>query len=186
METMNPLTYIARHWWMWVLRGAAAVAFGILTFAWPAITVAVFVILFGVYALVDGVFALTAALTRHGERGHRWLLALAGLVSIAAGVVTFAYPAITALALLYLIAIWAILTGVLELGAASRWHDLLGHAWLIAVGGVASIIFGILAMVFPVAGALGIIWLIGTYAIIFGVLLMAFGLRVRRWEDRPR
>ncbi len=138
-------------------------------------------ILFGVYALIDGIFALVVALSRFAEAGHRWSLALEGVISIAAGIVTFSYPGITALALLYIIAFWAIATGVLGLAAAMRWHRLLTHSWLVAIGGILSILFGIIAIARPAAGALSVVWLIGTYAIFFGVLLMAFGLRVHEW-----
>ena len=146
---------IGRHWWAVGLRGVAALLFGILALAWPVHTLVVLVALFGAYALVDGIFALVAtvrAATRHRAWG---LLLLEGLGGIAAGIVTFAWPGITALALLYVIAAWALVTGVLEVAAAFTARAEVAPAWLIGLSGVASVIFGMLLILFPGAGALG-------------------------------
>ena len=171
---------IARHWWAVGLRGLAAILFGVLALLLPVHTLVVLVALFGAYALVDGLFALVAtvrAATRHRAWG---LLLLEGLGGIATGIVTFAWPGITALALLYVIATWAIVTGVLEVAAAFTARAEVAPAWLVGLSGVASVIFGVLLIVFPGAGALAVVWLIGVYALVFGVLLL--GLAYRLWR----
>jgi uncharacterized membrane protein HdeD (DUF308 family) len=177
------LELFSRYWWTLALRGVLAVAFGAIALIWPTITVGVLVLLFGAYALVDGLFALGTALfggrLAAGRRG--WLL-LEGVVGIAAGVVTFAWPAITALALLYLIAAWAIVTGVAEIAAAVLLRRELQGEWLLALGGVVSVLFGLYVAIWPGRGAVAVAWVIGLYAIVFGVALVALGLRLRQYH----
>jgi uncharacterized membrane protein HdeD (DUF308 family) len=172
----------SRHWWMFALRGIAAVLFGILAFAWPGITLTVLVLLFGAYALVNGVLALISAFrTRHD---HRWGLLLEGLVGIAAGLVTFFVPGLTALALVYIIAAWALVTGVLQLIAAVRLRKVIHDEWWLILSGVASLIFGILLAAMPAAGALALVWLIAAYAIVFGVLMIGLAVRLHGLGQR--
>jgi uncharacterized membrane protein HdeD (DUF308 family) len=173
----NVMGSVADHWWAFGLRGIAAIVFGILAFAWPAVTLAVLVLLFGAYALVDGVLALISAF-RTGH-DHRWLLVIEGIVGILAGVVTFALPGLTALVLVYIIAVWALITGVLELVAAVRLRRVIENEWWMIVSGIASVIFGIALLVAPGAGALALIWVIAVYAIIFGVVLLGLAFRLR-------
>jgi uncharacterized membrane protein HdeD (DUF308 family) len=179
---------LARNWWAVALRGVAAVIFGVLAFALPAITLASLVLLFGAYALVEGVFSLIAAMRRRtAEERPWWALLLEALVSIAAGIVTFVYPGITALALVYVIGAWAVVTGVLEIVTAVRLRERIrGEGWLIA-SGILSVVFGALVMVFPGAGALAMVLWIGAYAVVFGGLLIGLAFRLRRWtaEERP-
>jgi uncharacterized membrane protein HdeD (DUF308 family) len=164
------------HWWAFGLRGLAAIVFGVLAFVWPGVTLAVLVLLWGAYALVDGVLALVGAFrTTHD---HRWGLLLEGLVGVAAGALTFVWPGLTALALVYIIAAWALVTGVLELVSAVRLRRLIDNEWRLALGALASIVFGIALLVAPGAGALALVWLIGAYAIVFGVLLIALAVRL--------
>jgi uncharacterized membrane protein HdeD (DUF308 family) len=167
----------SRHWWAFVLRGVAAVVFGVLAFAWPGLTLTVLVLFWGAYALVDGVLALVSAFrTQHD---HRWGLLLEGIVGVAAGLVTFFYPGLTALVLVYIIAIWALITGALELYAAYRLRRVVrNEVWLI-LGGIASLLFGLALLVAPGAGAIALVWLIAVYAVIFGVLLIGLGVRLR-------
>jgi uncharacterized membrane protein HdeD (DUF308 family) len=172
----------ARHWWAFALRGVAAVVFGILAFAWPGLTLTVLVLFWGAYALVDGVLALIAAFRT--ENDHRWGLLLEGVVGIAAGIVTFLYPGLTALVLLYIIAAWAIITGALELYAAYRLRRVIHNELWLALGGVASLLFGIVLLAAPGAGALAVVWLIGAYAIVFGILLIALAFRLRGMTQR--
>lgn len=172
---------LARNWWVLVLRGVVAVIFGVLAFIWPFITVTVLVLFFGAYALVDGIFAVWSALTHRSEHDRWWVLLLEGLVGIAAGILTFFYPGVTALVLLYFIAIWAVLTGVLEIAAAIRLRREIEGEWLLVFSGILSVIFGIVAVIFPSTGAVAIVWLIAAYAILFGLLLITLGLRVRGW-----
>jgi uncharacterized membrane protein HdeD (DUF308 family) len=174
----------ADHWWAFALRGVAAVIFGILAFVWPGVTLAVLVLFWGAYALVDGILALVAAF-RTGQ-DHRWWLIVEGVVGIAAGVVTFLWPGLTALVLIYIIAVWALITGVLEILAAIRLRRVIENEWWMALSGVASLIFGVILLIAPGAGALALIWLIAAYAIVFGVLLLALAFRLRGLSQRAR
>jgi uncharacterized membrane protein HdeD (DUF308 family) len=170
---------LARNWWALALRGLLAIVFGLLAFALPGPTLAALVILFGAYALVDGIFALVAAVRAAEAHERWWLFVLEGIAGIAAGLITFAWPGITALVLLYLIAWWAIITGIFEIAAAIRLRkEITGELWL-ALGGAASVIFGLILLFRPGVGALAVIWLIGTYALVFGVLLVLLGFRLR-------
>jgi uncharacterized membrane protein HdeD (DUF308 family) len=172
---------LARNWWSLVIRGLVAIVFGIVTFAWPGITVGALVLLFGVYALLDGVISIVGAWK--AARAHERLgaLILEGIVGIAAAAVTAIFPGITALALVYLIAAWALVTGALEIVAAIRLRQYISHEWLLALSGAASLLFGILALLLPLAGAVAIALGIGIYALVFGILLIGLGLRLRSW-----
>ena len=165
-------------WWALVLRGIVGILFGVLAFLWPGITLTALVFLWGAYALVDGAFAIAAGIKTYGENKRWWVLLLEGILGVAAGVVAFVIPGITALVLLLLIAAWAIVTGVFEIAAAIQLRKYITGEWMLALAGVASIIFGILLCLNPSAGALAVVWLIGAYAIVFGVLLIALGLRL--------
>jgi uncharacterized membrane protein HdeD (DUF308 family) len=171
---------LSRNWWLFLLRGLAGILFGIITFIAPAISLAALVLLFGAYAFADGVLAIVAAVRRRGEA--RWgMLLLEGVAGIAVGVMTLFLPGITALTLLYLIAAWAIVTGVLELVAAVRLRKEIKGEWILALGGIASIAFGVLVALLPGAGALAIVIWIGAYALVFGVLLVVLSFRLRSW-----
>ena len=170
---------LARNWWALALRGLAAVLFGIMAFAWPGMTLGVLVLLYGAYALVDGVLAITAAVAGRTWGMPWWALLLEGVLGITIGILTFAWPGITALVLLYLIAAWAVVTGVFEVVAAIRLRREIRGEWLLALSGIISVLFGIALVINPVGGALAVVWLIGAYAIAFGVLLIALGFRLR-------
>ena len=169
---------LARNWWALVIRGIVAILFGLLALVLPGLSLTALILLFGAYAIVDGIFALVAAVMGGGMRS-RWGLLLEGIIDLAAGVVAFVWPGLTALALLYLISFWAIVTGVLEIGAAVRLRREIANEWALGIAGVLSILFGLIAIVFPGAGALSVIWLIGVYAIIFGIAFIVLGLRLR-------
>jgi uncharacterized membrane protein HdeD (DUF308 family) len=172
---------LATNWGALVIRGLAGIILGILALTWPGITLAALVFLFAAYALVDGVASLIGAV-RAMERHERWgVLVLEGIVGIAAAVVTVAWPGITALALVYVIAAWAIITGVLEIAAAIRLRHYISHEWLLVLGGIASLVFGFLLMMAPLAGALVLAIWVGVYCLVFGVMLVALGLRLRSW-----
>lgn len=173
---------VARNWWMLALRGLIAILFGLATFVWPGITLFVLVLLFGAYAFVDGIFALVAAFSDRAGKQRWWVLLLEGLAGIAAGILTFLWPGMTAFVLLYLIAAWAVVTGVLEIAAAIRLRQEIEGEWLLALGGVASIIFGILLAIWPGTGALAVVWLIGSYALVFGVVMLLLAFRLRNWS----
>ncbi len=173
---------LARNWWSLVIRGLLGMLAGIITFLWPGITFMALVFLFAAYALVDGVVNLAGAI--HAIAAHeRWgALLFEGIAGIAAAVITFFSPGITALALVLVIAVWAILTGIAEIAAAARLRRLIPGEWLLAVSGVLSIVFGVLVLAVPFAGALVISLWFGAYALIFGVALVSLGLRLRTWD----
>ena len=178
---------LARNWWLLAIRGAAAIIFGILAFVTPGITLAVLVLYFGAYALIDGIVNIVMALRKRERERSWWQLLIEGIVSVAAGVVAFVWPGITALALVYLIAAWAIVTGGFEIGAAIRMRrEIRNEGWLI-LSGMLSIVFGVLMMLAPGPGALALVLIIGAYAVVFGAMLLglAFRLRARREEMRP-
>ena len=167
---------LARNWWSLVLRGAIAILFGILAFIWPGITVLVFVALFAAYAIIDGILAIISAF----RDSRNWLaLVIEGVLGLAAGIVAILWPGITALALLYLIAAWAVVTGIFEIAAAIRLRREISNEWLLGLAGLLSIVFGIILFLFPGSGALAVVWIIASYAILFGILLIALGLRLR-------
>jgi len=173
---------LARHWWVIALRGVAAVLFGVLAFVWPGITLAVLVLLFGAYALVDGVLGIVVAV--RGGTDHRLAMGLEGVVGVLAGLAAFVYPGLTALVLLYIIAFWAILTGVLEVVAAVRLRRVITNEWGLIIGGVLSVLFGIVLIAAPGAGALAVVFLIGAYAVLFGVALLILSWGLRSHEQR--
>jgi uncharacterized membrane protein HdeD (DUF308 family) len=172
----------ARGWWLLLLRGLAAIVFGVLTLLEPGISLAVLVLFFACYALVDGVLCLWTVVAGHGRHESRWVLGLEGLLGVGVGVLTFVAPGITALVLLFYIAIWAIATGVLEIAVAIRLRREIRGEWLLVLAGVASVVFGVILMVRPGAGALALLWLIGSYAILFGLLVVGLAFRARRFQ----
>jgi uncharacterized membrane protein HdeD (DUF308 family) len=174
------LLALARNWWLFVLRGVAALLFGILTLVWPDITVAALVILFGAYAIVEGLASLMSAARHRDDRAHRGLHVLEGLLALAAGILTFIWPDVTALGLILLIGIWAVMSGIAEIVAAIQLRRVIEGEWLLALAGVLSVLAGIVILVRPGAGALGIALVIGVYAVVFGVSLIGLGLRLRR------
>ena len=173
LETMK------RGWWFLVLRGIFAVLFGVLAFVQPGITLEALVLLFGAYSLVNGVFTLALAFRAPKGMSGKGTLVFLGLLGIAAGILTFFYPGITALSLLWVIAFWAILTGIFEIVAAVKLRKELSNEKLLVLSGALSVAFGVIAILMPNAGALSIVWLIGTYATLFGVLLLTLAFRMR-------
>jgi uncharacterized membrane protein HdeD (DUF308 family) len=175
---------LARNWWSLVLRGLAAILLGIVTFAWPGITLTALVFVFGAYALLDGVLSIAGAV-RAAEAHERWgSLLIEGIAGVLAAAITVLWPPITALALIYVVAAWAIVTGIAEIFTAVRLRKYIAGEWLLVLGGVASLLFGILVALVPLAGALVIALWIGAYALVFGVLLVVLGFRLRHWEKR--
>ena len=170
---------LAQNWWLILLRGICAVIFGLLTFVLPGVTLATLVLLYGAFALVDGVTALVAAI-RGGAPAPRWWLAIVGLLGIAAGLLTFFFPGVTALVLLYFIAFWAIATGVMEIAGAIRLRKEIDNEWWLIAVGVISILFGVILVVAPGAGALGLLFTIGFFAALHGVMLIMLAFRLRK------
>jgi uncharacterized membrane protein HdeD (DUF308 family) len=173
---------LIRNWWALALRGIFGILFGLAAFLFPGITLGALIFLFGVYAAADGVFAIVAAI-RAAEHHERWrALLLEGLAGIVAGVLTFVWPALTAAVLLYLIAGWSIITGILEITAAIRLRRTIQREWLLAFNGVFSVAFGVLLIAIPVIGLLTLVWLVGGYALIFGILLLVLAFRLRKFQ----
>ena len=162
-----------------LIRGVTGVAIGILALLWPGITIAVLVGVFGAYAIVDGITNLFLGLSRNSVSGRSWATALQGALGIVAGVLTFVWPAITALVLVAFIGAWAIVTGVLEIAAAIRLRKAITGEWLLAFSGVLSVLFGILIFAFPGAGAVSIAWILGAYTAASGMVLIALAIRLR-------
>ncbi|HLY03469.1 MAG TPA: HdeD family acid-resistance protein [Candidatus Cybelea sp.] len=179
MHSLEMTGAVARNWWMWLIRGVVAILFGVLAFRWPGNTLVVIGLLFGAYALVDGVVAILA--TMHAAETHQrwWPLMLEGIAGILIAAITFYDVGITLIALYFTIAAWALITGVLEIVAAIALRAHVTNEFWLILGGTASILFGVLMVWFPLAGALTLVWLIATYAIVFGILMIAFSLRLR-------
>jgi uncharacterized membrane protein HdeD (DUF308 family) len=173
------LDLLTRRWWLVTLRGVAVILFGILAFAWPELTLLTLVLLFGAYVLIDGILGIVSGIASRRIRERWWVMILGGIASIIVGVLTFLWPGITALVLLYIIAAWALITGIFEIVFAIQIRRLISHEWLMILAGILSILFSLLLVFLPGPGALSLIWLIGTYALIFGIALVVFSLRLR-------
>jgi uncharacterized membrane protein HdeD (DUF308 family) len=171
---------LARWWWTFILRGILAIAFGVLAIFAPGLGIAVLVGLFAAWALIDGATNLVAGLRSRGRDRGWWLSILEGIVGIVAGVIALLFPVYAAEALVLIIGVWAIVTGVLEIVAAIRLREqITGELWM-GLAGLASILYGVVLFLFPGVGVLSLVWLIGGFAIVFGVFLVALGWRLRR------
>jgi uncharacterized membrane protein HdeD (DUF308 family) len=181
---MNEL--LARSWWMLVLNGIAALLFGVLALIWPALTLLVLVALFAAWAILSGVMAAVAAIrNRNADRGW-WLILLLGLVSIAAGIVAVFYPGITALFLVLLMGVNALMSGVLNIAVGVRLRKVIDGEWLLILAGIVSIVFAFAVFLFPGAGALALVWLVAFQAIVTGILLLVLGMRARKWQEAQK
>jgi uncharacterized membrane protein HdeD (DUF308 family) len=172
---------LAENWWLILLRGIAAILFGVLAFIWPGITLFTLIIFFGAYALVDGVFSIMAAI-RGGTMAPRWWLALVGVAGLATAAITFFWPGKTAFILVLFIGWWSIVKGIFEIVGAISLRKEIDNEWMLVFAGALSVAFGAVIVLFPGAGALALIWMIAVYAIIFGVVLvgLAFRLKARK------
>jgi uncharacterized membrane protein HdeD (DUF308 family) len=171
---------LARNWWVLALRGLASIVFGLAAFVLPGVTLAVMVLLFGAYALIEGILAIVAGI-RAAERHERWWpMVLEGVAGVLAGVLTFVWPAITAVILLYLIAFWALTTGILKIVSAVRVRRHVSGEWLHGLNGLVSVLFGLVLLIVPGLGLLVIVWWIAAYAVVRGVLATVLAFRLRR------
>jgi uncharacterized membrane protein HdeD (DUF308 family) len=173
------LEKIARNWWLFVLRGVIAVIFGVVALIWPEQMVQALVLVFGAFALVDGIFTVIAGIASYRYFERWWAVLLEGLAGILIGLLTFFWPNIAGRALLYVIATWALITGIFEIVAAIQLRRVISGEWALILSGLLSIVFGVLLFVFPSAGAVSVVWVIGIYAIIFGIMLIILAFRLR-------
>jgi uncharacterized membrane protein HdeD (DUF308 family) len=171
---------LSKNWWILLLRGFISVVFGVATFIWPSITLFALTILWGVYALSDGLVSLGAGLFGKGQAtSSRWWLAIAGIASIAAGVVTFMWPGMTSIVLLMFIGAWAIVVGSMQIWGAFQLRKEIDNEWLLGLSGLLSVAFGVVMFMRPNAGALATLWVIGAYAVVVGLLFMALAFKVK-------
>ncbi len=170
------LSSYARKWWMVALTGLLAIVFGITAIVFPQPTLEALVILFGAFALVNGILSLTA-----GIYARWWAPVLTGIAGIVVGVAAFVWPNITGQVLLYMIAAFAILTGIFEIVAAFEIRRVIPGEWLMVIEGLLSLVIGALMIAYPTAGAVGLAWVIGLYAIMSGIVLTALALELRDW-----
>lgn len=178
------LAFVAHRWWVVLLRGICAVVFGILAFVWPGLTLLSLVLLYGAYALVDGLLSMACGVAGSAAPRSWWVMILVGLLGVAAGMVTFLYPGITAMVLLVIIAFAAMGRGVCEIAAGIRLRkEIEGEFWLI-LGGILSLVFGVFLLLRPGVGALAVVWLIGGYAIVLGIVAMLLSFRLRALQER--
>jgi len=178
-NAMNSL--LSQSWWMLALRGVVALVFGILAFSWPGLTLLWLVALFAAYAVIAGGVSTYAALRNRRTDDDWWLVLLLGLVGLGAGVIAILHPDLTALVLVLVMGAYALLTGVLDIAIAIRLRKVIRGEWLLILAGIVSIVFGVMVFLFPAAGALALVWLIGVYAVATGVLLLAAAFRARSW-----
>jgi uncharacterized membrane protein HdeD (DUF308 family) len=173
------LSILCRHWWVFLVRGIFAVLFGLSAFFWPALTLGALVVLFGAFAFADGFFTLIAAIRGRSEIDRWWLYLLEAFAGMGVGALTFFWPGVTAVVLLMFIALWALVTGVFEIAAAIRLRKVIEGEWALGLSGVLSVLFGLILLARPGAGALAVVWIIGAYAIAFGVAMVVLSVRFR-------
>jgi len=174
---------LSRNWWVLALRGVLGILLGIVAFVWPGATLAALILVFGAYVFVDGIFAVIAGIGMRRQMDRWWLIVLEGVAGIILGLLTFRSPDTTALVLLTLIAAWSIVSGIFEIATALQLRKLIANEWLMILSGVVSIIFGILLIAQPSAGAISIVWLLGAYALLFGILTLMLAFRLRGMHD---
>ena len=166
-------------WWVLVLRGFVAILFGLATLFWPGLVLTVLIVFFGAYALVDGILAVVAAFRSSSRGMRRPLLLIEGVIGILFGLVALLFPGLTALALLYIIAFWAILSGISRVVMAIMLRREIENEWSIALSGVLSVVLGIVLLLLPGVGPLAYTWLIGLLALALGIALIVYAFRVR-------
>jgi uncharacterized membrane protein HdeD (DUF308 family) len=181
-----PRQQLVHHWWLIVLRGIAAVIFGMIAWVWPDLTGLALIVCFGVYTAIDGVAALITGIVRLRQRRHAWTFLAEGLVSLGFALAALIWPVFTALTVVTVIGLWAMVTGLVEVFAAVQLRKEIQDEWILALSGFASLIFGALIAFQPASGGVAVVWSIGWYAVVFGVLLVVWGLRLKGLRDRHR
>jgi uncharacterized membrane protein HdeD (DUF308 family) len=173
---------LAQNWWAVALRGVFAILFALIALFWPGATILSLVLFFSAYMLVDGVFGIVAAV-RAASQNQRWgLLVLEGIMDILVGVIAFAWPGLTALFFVTLMAIWSLITGILMIVAAFKLNPAYGRGWLI-FSGLVSVLFGVALLIAPLIGAVVLAWWLGAYAMVFGITLMVLAFKLKSRKD---
>jgi uncharacterized membrane protein HdeD (DUF308 family) len=178
------IVLLSRYWWTYALRGGLAILFGLAAFFWPDITLQALVMFFGFFVLLQGVILAFAALWSKPISVNWWIGLLEGIASVLFGIMAFVWPGITAIVLLFLIAAWAFVSGIIEIMAAVQLRKVISGEWALGLTGILSILIALLLIAQPSAGAIAVTWLIGLYAFIFGALLLYLGLKIRNLPDR--
>lgn len=174
------LDLVARNWWVYLIRGVVSILFGVTAIIWPSLTLITLVWLFGLYVIVDGVAAIWSGFTNRNRHDRWWVEILIGLAGIVAGLLVVTLPDLSALALIYFIATWMVIIGVLLIIFAIRMRQEIANEWFLGLAGLLAAILGGIFMIFPGSGAVSLVYWIGSYAILSGILLVAFARRVRR------
>jgi len=173
---------LAQNWWAIALRGVFAILFALIAFFWPGAALLSFVLFFSAYMLVDGIFGIVAAV-RAASNHQRWgLLVLEGIVDILVGVIALAWPGLTLVFFVTLMAVWSLITGILMIVAAFRLDPAFGRGWLI-FSGIVSVLFGVALLIAPLVGAVVLTWWLGAYALIFGITLIALAFKLKGRKD---
>lgn len=176
------LRRMAENWWLFLLRGVLAILFGIAAIAWPGMTLLTLAIIFGVYAIIDGVMSLMAAVRGDG-RMPRWWLTVVGIAGVLAGLIAIFWPDITVLLLITFMGAWFVIRGIFEIIGAFALRREIDNEWTLVLGGVVSVLFGLIILIAPGGGALALAWLIGTIAIVGGIMFIGLALRLRRHHN---
>jgi uncharacterized membrane protein HdeD (DUF308 family) len=171
---------LGRFWWAVLLRGIVAIIFGVIALLWPEFATVALIFIFGAYAITDGILSVANAWTNRTTNPNWWLIFLEGIAGITAGFVVFFLPDFAAFAVIYLIAAWALITGVLELVTAVRLRKEIQNEWALGLSGILSILLGIFLVIWPALGIVAVVWAVGIYAIIFGALMIYLSFLVRR------
>jgi uncharacterized membrane protein HdeD (DUF308 family) len=179
------LEAVSKYWWVMLLRGLLAIVFGVTAILWPGLTLFWLILVFGIYVIVDGVLEIWSGIQNRNRHDRWWTEILIGLVGIVAGFLVIVLPDVTAMVLIYFIAAWMIISGVMGIIYAIRVRNEISNEWFIIVSGVLSVIVGLYFLAFPGDGALSLVWVIGIYAILFGAMLVAFAFRARKGFDSP-
>jgi uncharacterized membrane protein HdeD (DUF308 family) len=170
---------LTRNWWTFALQGAAALVFGVLTLIWPGTSLGIMIALFGAFALITGVTLVIGSFNAARRRLHWGSLLAAGILDVVIGLVTWFWPGLTALAVLYLVVAWALVTGILYIIGSLGFSDEIPHAWLLTLTGVLSVALAVVLAFDPRDGILSLVWVVGIYAIIGGISGLVFAFRLR-------
>ncbi len=179
---MTEKCLLTKHWWALAVRGIFAIILGILAIAWPSLFAGAFIIIFGIYFLAQGIFALFTAADMRKEE-HRGSLVLGGLLSIVAGIIIFTLPGVTLVVMIWIVAFWALVTGIFEIAATFKVPSGTGGKWLLFLSGVLSVIIGLFLLTRPGAGLLAVLWIIGIYAILAGLTLLGLAFQLRKLKS---